>query len=315
MASTTTPATENLTAQCTNFGKSKKYGSGDNPDISITDNFFVEIHQGSDVPTLSYHVGLIQGADLTLWGGTLTFDSNGSQPSVAVNRDRYVVETHQDDRGKSQLYYRLGRVDLNKLEIIWVTKDRASLTEGSYSNLAMNNAGYLVAVHQGDRGKIYSIVGQLDTGSSSPTIKWQPRTFYPDLGRRPAISINDMNKAVLVYSRDDVLYYSVATIDPKTPSISWGNEIEYDKGQYPDVSLGNDGQVITTHQSQRWNSKLFTKCGRIEGLRIPGLDRSARHFDNGGNPCRVSANSRLAMQVHPNEGHLSLFESTSSVSG
>lgn len=108
----------------------------------------VELHtKGSDAH--NYSVGKIDESSQTIdWRSGGKYDT-GSSLAVAMDNHGNVVNVHQGFQERSDLYYKLGRLDPATRTISW--SDSHKYDRGRSFAVAMNDSGGVVEVHQGNK--------------------------------------------------------------------------------------------------------------------------------------------------------------------
>lgn len=103
------------------FENAKGYGKGYRPRVAMNNKgVVVEVHNNEGTHnTLWYTVGILDKQNKTInWGAAKKYGNGGSQPSVAITNDGFVIETHRSE-GPGTLWRHVGRVDTDNKKIEW----------------------------------------------------------------------------------------------------------------------------------------------------------------------------------------------------
>lgn len=150
--------------QTISFGGSHDYDNGVTPAISLNNNLVVvEVHQ-SDGPStaLWYHVGVVDPVGKTIsFGDSQNYDS-GSNPSVALTDDGFVIEVHRSQTFNT-LWKRIGQVDVASRTIQWIGGS-VQYCDGSAPAVATDGVT-AVEVHQSWQTLLYAASLVLDRTS------------------------------------------------------------------------------------------------------------------------------------------------------
>jgi hypothetical protein len=97
-----------------------RYDDGINPHIALNNrDAAVEVHQVTGENLLHYRRGLVYGGNIYFFGGSPRYDSDSSEPAVALLDNGLVVELHRSAR-LSRMSARTGMLDPNSTDkIIW----------------------------------------------------------------------------------------------------------------------------------------------------------------------------------------------------
>ena len=134
--------------------------------------------------------------------------------------------------------------------LVWKTEHTHQF--GLYPDVGINNAGYVVEVHQSQNNinELWYNTGQISADSSS--ITWlleskNPRQY--DTGENPTVAINDHGIVVEIHGSEnnDNLYYNVGKLNKTTGKIQWLHKSHYDDGDFPSVALNQDNSVVEVH--------------------------------------------------------------------
>lgn len=103
------------------WGSSHKYdGGGQHAAIAINNNNqAVEVHQAPTSGHIWYRVGTINVDNKTIdWGDSHDYQT-GSDPSVALLDNGYVIEGHRSEGVKDNLWSMVGEININSKDIKW----------------------------------------------------------------------------------------------------------------------------------------------------------------------------------------------------
>ena len=253
------------------FGPAQEYANGDQTTVAQRAGLFIEFHQSEIIgnDTLYYRFGRI-GETGIVWGATKNSGVSGSWPTVAIDKDGYVLLVIADAPSKngSMLKYRVGKIDLNgelNQSLLWAMPDLLHWDAGYRASIALNDNGVVVGVHEaGSLGVgLYYRVGSFNPGSGDYTVRWgEPEwgLWYDD-GFNPRIALNNKNELVEVHqvTSEDLLHYWRGTVLGN--KISWAASRRYnDNGEEPAVALLDNGVVFETHASGI-ETELFVNVG------------------------------------------------------
>ncbi|MFA8300007.1 MAG: hypothetical protein ACEPOV_07590 [Hyphomicrobiales bacterium] len=193
--------------------------------------------------------------------------SGGEDPSIAINKNNRFVLV-QNTWVTSYLFYQVGTVDNNAKISLGepTTYEPYPYSIGRSPSVDINDNNIVVEAHTAERpfdGRLFYQVGY-HNGSS---IEWSKSYEYDDNGTTPDIAVNNNNVVVEVHNSNNSKYnlsYRVGIVDPKTKTISWGENHIYDSGYgtHPSIAINNNNQIVEVHQ-YNINLKLWYRVGTI----------------------------------------------------
>jgi hypothetical protein len=273
------------------------YDTGHAPSVAISSQgLVVETHQGKNDTNLYSYVGMLTGTVWTILGGDKAPDNDqGTQPSIAVNKDRVVVRVshEREQNGGHLLNYSVGRVKCPVAAsgtIDW-HQTPATYDNGHDPVVALNDAGIAVEVHRGkDNNHLWYHVGKL---SADHKLTWSSSVSLAD-GRSPAVAINAGGVVAAVFNgaSGNALYCFLGQADPsgaRIDTLAAAIALPGD-GQYPSVALTDDGYIVVTQ-----SSPAKTRTGRINGATIEWRDEAAQFGAVGAYRVAISGRDAIAV--------------------
>ncbi|HAG82986.1 MAG TPA: hypothetical protein DCL61_17955 [Cyanobacteria bacterium UBA12227] len=233
-----------------------KYDTGNNPSVAVNNQgLVVEVHE-TGTGEIWYHIAQLKPDKPNNW---VEFQSGiyydkGYSPSVAINDNEIVVEVHQSEGLKTDLWYRTGRVNGQKID--WQPVNDSGDQSGKYDkgnnpSVAINNFGRVVEVHETGTGEIWYHIAQLKPDKPNNWVEFQPGIYY-DKGYSPSVAINDNETVVVIHNSDDsTLVYRTGQVNTDSNKIDWSEpqSIKYDgkKLSRPKVAC-NTTLAVETHE-------------------------------------------------------------------
>lgn len=167
--------------------------------------------------------------------------------------------------------------------------------------IAMNDAGVVVEVHEGLGSRLYYRVGVRQQGGA---IDWGDITRYNE-GHFPSVAIN--NEGIVVEAHQaanwdpfhDYLYYLVGEVDEDTKTITFLPSERYTEGFTPSIAVNDDSVVVAVHSAKLdLNvSQLYYKVGTIlDNGKINFGD--SKHYNNGWLPSISINNHGFIVEAH-----------------
>ncbi|MCZ6507173.1 MAG: hypothetical protein O7A04_03860, partial [Acidobacteria bacterium] len=116
------------------WGESEKYDEkGKFPNIAVSGQIVVEVHQSHKENALWYHVGDIDAEERSIaWGDSRKYDL-GRMPTMDF-QGQSIVEVHQS-RKSDKLWYHVGTVDAQTRTIAWGESQKYD--KGYYPNVSI----------------------------------------------------------------------------------------------------------------------------------------------------------------------------------
>ncbi len=245
------------------------YGTGSYPRVAINDrNTVVEVHGGDFREKCYYRIGKVapEKGSIT-WFASKSFEKvMGHYPCVALTRTNHVIVVYQRDIFTKALCYRVG--SLHSGIISWESVYNLNIRADNFS-MAVNSHNTVILTYQTFNLRIRYTVGQLDT--SKGTIQFG-KTVGMFAGTFPNVSLNDNDYVVLVHKSylTPSLFSSVGKVtwNGSTGTIAWsqtknkGAE-KYGSGQYPSISMNDEGDMVETHMAVFPNIYLSYNTGQV----------------------------------------------------
>nr|GAT59844.1 predicted protein [Mycena chlorophos] len=177
-------------------------------------------------PSLAVDVDSLRGRILPVMSGDATtragyIADSGSNPSISINSNGYVVEVHDD--GGSYVWYWSGKLNANGT-VTWFRHGRYD--SGVSPAVALNDQNWLVEVHKSqDESELYSHVGYVDPTTCE--ITWQPSVKY-DSGVDPSITmINSTTFREVHQSQSNSQRWQwIGVLNEATSTVTWSQNAE-----------------------------------------------------------------------------------------
>ncbi|KAF7302693.1 hypothetical protein HMN09_00904100 [Mycena chlorophos] len=177
-------------------------------------------------PSLAVDVDSLRGRILPVMSGDATtragyIADSGSNPSISINSNGYVVEVHDD--GGSYVWYWSGKLNANGT-VTWFRHGRYD--SGVSPAVALNDQNWLVEVHKSqDESELYSHVGYVDPTTCE--ITWQPSVKY-DAGVDPSITmINSTTFREVHQSQSNSQRWQwIGVLNEATSTVTWSQNAE-----------------------------------------------------------------------------------------
>jgi hypothetical protein len=290
------------------FYPSRLYDDGIVSSIALhSSGLALEVHKSEYTKAIWYRVGKQSAVNEIAWSNSQSTDASGYWPAVALSREGYVIEVHSDrnDKGGSQQFYRVGKIDPNGDEnqtISWKT-GFIPWDAGFRTSIAINDNGLIVGVHESSSSSgLYYRTGYLKNPAGGDyTIAWSSGSTgvkYDD-GVYPRIAINNHNQVVEVHqvTKEKLLHYRRGTVS--------GGKIDFapsqrydDNGEEPAVALLDSGLVLELHT----RDGVYSRTGKLDpsGSTLIDWTPSVKFTASGAQfqfPA-VATNGRHAFQTH-----------------
>lgn len=285
------------------FSVPRVYGHGIRPRVGVAAGRVVEVHQlENQEDEIWYRLGTLRAGRVELEDSDTGY-GKGMHPAVAVNQGGTVVAVHESHPpGSGRLYYHVSRLDAPPLfggEALLYDNN------GGRPQVALNDSGVVVAVHQVEPGKVRYKVGAIGPdgrtilfGSSLP-----PSTR--DDGWTPSVAINNHGVVIMVHrwkarEGDYALWYHLGVVKSESKTIAFGERQWYEEaGANPSVALNDEGFVVVVHE---WNGNLWGRTGELNDART-GIVWESPHFHglnfqyHNGNSPSVDIDGTAVVQV------------------
>jgi hypothetical protein len=304
------------------FEDTEGYDKGRVPACAINkDNRVVELHTGESTSSLNLRIAEVEGVSLNWHGNGQTLVETGQNPSIALSDSNDVIVMYDKD---SKLHYRLGTLYINvprgrphTYEVQFVAANPAiefsDQTDSSDPSIGLATNGDVLEVHRRADGDLYWRRGKL----ANHVLAWnnQDQKLLSSTnasGQNPSVAVNGNGKAVAVFQRGALLYYSVGTFTAGgsvTDDVTWTDptQIQGTAGDRPSVALTSDNEVIIVFHGSANLTQAFGKLGSDQTIAFaePLLpNKSFYEYDKGMTP-QVATNGTLAVQVY-NQGNNTL---------
>jgi len=160
---------------------SNKYGKGYRPRVAMNNQgVVVEVHNNEVTHNaLWYTVGILDKQSNTIhWGESKSYGNGGTQPSVAITDDGFVIEVHKSE-GHGTLWRHVGTVNTQNKTIDW--SGSAYFDDGQEPSVACASDGSIaIQTHQSENSSSLWYATSLIADRS----RWM-ETLYDRLQDRP----------------------------------------------------------------------------------------------------------------------------------
>ena len=215
--------------------------------------------------------------------------AKGTYPWIAINKHNVIVEVHKalDD---DTLWYTVGTVEMGHA-VSW--GECVKYDDGTCPKVSLNDQNTLVAVHQSQAlDTLWHYVGKVNPHTKTVLLPPYP-THYRD-GNKPMVALNNNNQIVEVHCQSSTgvnfLRYMMGEVDIEGGSLKFINDVRFDGGLNPVISLNNSGNIMEIHQRP---DGLFYSTGSLK----TGLSASKRLGDEGRTPCIAMNNVPVGIIV------------------
>ena len=144
--------TVDVTHKTITWGPSHSYGVGKGLAVAVNnDGAVVEVHKNSQ---LEYRLGQLNQENQTISWGPNTVYAEGANPCIAIDSRGHVLEAHQEGTF-SDLYCRIGNINMAQQKIDWVRKESSRYEIGCYPSICLNDnmEKNVVEAHEPNFGK------------------------------------------------------------------------------------------------------------------------------------------------------------------
>ncbi len=213
----------------------KSYTGGRQPAVALNSRGdVVEVHKREVGDKIFSMYGTLSGTGIS-WGTSKDYDSDGHDPSVAVNYNRQVVTFYVQDN--DDLKYRRGSLDTADKEVDWRGEQDFG-TNGQFPKVAMNDNGWVVVTYQkviDGRWKAVYRVGQLSTNLD--LISWGTEYQFPDLdATRPCVALTNEGYVVAIYNQGSTINLIQVTGHLADKTIRVETRAYFDDGKHSSVA-------------------------------------------------------------------------------
>jgi hypothetical protein len=195
------------------------------------------------------------------------------KPKISAANDGTFAIVHEAAYTRKKMKYHFGRLERREqdgrisLSLSEVTRclsfdDRV---RGVEPDLAISGNRIVVVYRSGDLRCHMGVVG--DIHNHQNPIQWNDRNSQEKVGKKattglnPSIDINGRGYVVLAYqTRTRYIHYAHGHI--KNNSIVWHHDDAASSGEYPSMTLADDGFVIETHKAWLGHG-LFYASGKL----------------------------------------------------
>jgi hypothetical protein len=231
----------------------------------------------------------------------------GTNPCCAINASGVVVEIHQAQLEKGDLYWSVGQVE--GVTLRWTGHDPDKYDDGAHPSVALYG-NVVLEVHDTTDQLIRSPNCWYRTGRVvGSSIDWDgEHDEYAD-GKDPAVAVNRNGVVVEVHngSDNDSLYWRVGQLTGT--ALEWnGSGTEEFEATTPSIAVNGAGVVVQVHE---FASKLKYAIGQVRGDRIEW--HGEREYDSGSYPSVALTEDNYVFEIH--EGTRRLFQRVGRVVG
>jgi hypothetical protein len=185
--------------------------------------------------------------------------------------------------------------------VIWNNPEKHD--KGIYPDVGINNAGFVVEVHQSNNyfNELWYNTGKLVAGSE--TVQWFTGNKFDrnyDTGIAPSVDINDSLIVMEVHQSENTnhLYCNIGKLDTLTGQIHWFiQSYQYDVGENPNVAINENMVVVEVHRAY-YSENLWYNVGKISGHTIQwGAMGDHRNYETGYYPA-VAVHGTTVFEMH-----------------
>ena len=219
-----------------NWGPPQNAGvTGSWPSVVITkEGYVIAVHANLETNrncNLYYRVGHLQpGGDeyqRIMWKTDFLFWDAGFKPSIAINDRGVIVGVHEAGRGGDGVYYRVGHLRNpagGDFTIEWDSPAWGIRYDtGEKPNIALNNHGEVVAVHQVPNESILHCRRGLVVGG---TIHFTESERYDDHGTAPAVALLDNGLVMEMHDSGAGTIARLGRLNLGVAIIDWSDQLE-----------------------------------------------------------------------------------------
>jgi hypothetical protein len=241
------------------------------------------------------------GASHDYFGGS----GGWTSPTICMNNE-YIV---QANISQAKIYTRVAKLS-GKPEVTFSTG--VSATHTSSPNAQSVSIGLLandilVLIYANNTGNFYYRIGFMSPTLSITWSAYEIPMSSTINGMNCDVAVNDNGTVVLVYEKQEKLYYVRGALDITTNQISWQSSHYYCDGIVPSIAINNHNDFIEVHQSENHNS-LYYNLGKVESdsITIQSSGTGQEYKSYVGTPSvtpSVAMNSAgLVLEVHESGG-------------
>lgn len=245
------------------WGKHQQYAKGANPSVSANEMWMAIAVFESHDNRLFYKYGIInpETKDVT-WGKSYSY-GRGEFPAVALRIDGKLVEVHEEKQlFRKGLYYRLGRLDIDKRIVNW--EEPVKIGKGKNAKVAVNDEGLVLMVHEHDTATaLCYTVGELKDNA----IEWG-KTHYYDVGTSPCVCFKNWSSQIVEAHQDvasKTLQYRTGVVNATQKIIEWHpDKYKVHKGKSPSIAAGDNWTLVSVQVEA--SDSLACSVGSISKL-------------------------------------------------
>ena len=243
---------------------SVKYDTGQYPSVALMmmgDKLYaVEVHLSDHFNNCYYKLGeVITEGKSILWGPTVSL-GRGKNPKLAANDNGIVIAVKEMSWAFSDyLQLVIGKFNPNTMEIDWKPDLTVPDFWGVEPDVAINLKKIVIACRSNGmiRFKMGNIKDDLSIGWVGASCE------LPQGGRSPSIALNSHDTIVEANQTWTLRMLSHCTGQVLEDSILWGEIKVPDYGEYPCISLSDDGTYFEVHKTPLGN-ELFYRNGELK---------------------------------------------------
>jgi hypothetical protein len=246
-------------AQTLQWSSSAKYGTGDQPSVSMNSSgVVIEVHKSQNYNTLYYHVGKLNRSNgVVTWGKSqfLSTKTEVRSPSVAITQNSNVIIVFDD--GRLHLRYMTGYLNPTGSvdQPLNIVISDLQYDTGRTPQISVNASGTLIEVHQNNASacKLFYRTGYVDPETNLPNITWTSGTqgIEYEIGNSPHISLDDESEFVEVHREKSGtnLHYRRGSISNNQASFRASQFLSLKTGWSPAIALSNFGLTVSLYES------------------------------------------------------------------
>lgn len=254
----------------TEWGESIDYSTGKHPSVSLLlrDNVLsaVEIHRSDLLKSCYYRVGEVnvERKEIKWQMEYSQFLCHGLWPKISANNSGTVMVIMEKRFTRKAMNYCVGKVDFTNpnpsLSITWGGICFLADFQGSQPDVAINTSNQVVVACSVEN----TLQFKVGTINEDHTIRWNGSTStLASPGIRPSISLNVHGSIVEVHQRNHWRQLSYCYGRVQSNEIIWGESQIHDNGEYPTISLSDDGYFYEMHKKS-FGFRLFHVQGELK---------------------------------------------------
>ena len=238
----------------TNWSLGTRYDTGKHPSVSLIsmndELHVVEVHSSDYRKSCYYHTGRVNAEERTIEWGKSTFLGCGVKPKVSTNDNGAVVVVMEKSYSWSnKVHFYIGRANPQRQVVEWITASNPSSIpnfNGVEPDVSLNNDRVVAVCCSSGRSLQYRIgvVGE------DLSVCWNDfNSPFCSQGKNPSIALNTHGNIVAVHQASwRQLSYCCGCLS-SNGSILWGESKMQGHGEYPTISLTDDGYIYEMHKT------------------------------------------------------------------